>query len=228
MLVPMYAYPSANSALWNGVRDASSSVSITAIINPANGPGARVDSNYQKRIDELDARGVQLAGYVHTGYGTRPLEAVIADMDAFRTLYPKVTMIFVDEQSSDIANLDYYRAIHAHAATSGYTRVFGNPGSKTPEAFTTSPHIPVTTVIYESPYTGWTTYSPDAYVGMRAASDFAMIATNVGSVERMRQCVTLARQRNIEYIYVTHDKGANPYDALPTYWAEETAAVATP
>lgn len=228
MLIPMYAYPTAGSALWNGVRDASATVDITAIINPANGPGTSVDANYQRRIAELDARGVKLAGYVYTGYGTRPLADVLADMDTFRALYPQVTLLFVDEQSNDAATLEYYAAIHAHAAAAGYARVFGNPGTNTPEAFTTSASIPVTTVIYESPYSGWPAYAADSYVGARPAGDFAMMVTNVGTAARMRECVDLAKARNVDYIYVTHDKGANPYDALPSYWSEETARIAAP
>lgn len=228
MLVPMYDYPTAGSALWNGVRDAAGTVEITAIINPSNGPGTSADTNYQKRIAELEARGVALAGYVYTGYGERPLEDVIADIDTFRILYPQVTMLFVDEQSADPATLDYYEAIHSHAAAAGYTRVFGNPGTASPEELTRSASLPLTTVIYESGYAGWPAYAADPYVASRSAEDFAMMVTNVGTPARMRACVDLAKSRNIGYIFVTHDKGGNPYDALPSYWAEETARVATP
>lgn len=228
LLVPMYAYPTAGSALWNGVRDAAASVPITAIINPANGPGATVDANYTARINELKQRGVSLAGYVYTTYGTRPIAEVLADIDAYLTLYPQVTMIFVDEQSTDPAYLAYYQALYDHAASRGYTRVFTNPGTQTPESFTVSPVIPVTTVMYESGLTGWLSYVTPAYVAGRPASDFGAMVIGVGTTAKMRQCLDLAKSRNIDYVYVTPDKGGNPYDTLPAYWSDEVTAAATP
>lgn len=228
LLVPMYAYPLPGSALWNGVRDASASVRITAIVNPSNGPGRVADPYYVTRINELHDRGVTLAGYVYTGYGARALDLVYADIDTYFLLYPQVTCIFVDEQSVDPAYVGYYQAIYDHVASRGCSRVFTNPGTQSPEAFTTSPAIPVTTVLYESGLTGWTTYATPAYVASRPASDSAMMVIGVGTAAKMNQCLVLAKSRNVDYVYVTHDKGGNPYDALPTYWSDEVSAAAAP
>lgn len=228
LLVPMYDYPTPGSALWNGVRDAALSVPITAIVNPANGPGTSVDANYTTRINELQQRGVTLAGYVHTSYGTRALTVVMADIDAYRTLYPQVTTIFVDEQSADPAYLNYYQSLYDYVALRGFTRVFTNPGTQTPESFTLSSSVPVTTVLYESTLTGWINYATPAYVASRPATDFAAMVIGVGTATKMRQCLDLAKARNIGCVYVTPDKGGNPYDTLPSYWTEEVVAATAP
>ena len=41
----------------------------------------------------------------------------------------------------------------------------------------------------------------------------------------MQAAVSLAASRNVGYIYVTNDSGANPWDTLPSYWNAEVAAV---
>ena len=68
-------------------------------------------------------------------------------------------------------------------------------------------------------------YTAPAYVAARPAFDFATIVYNCPSTSAMSMAVALAKTRNFGYIYVTDDKGVNPYDRIPTYWTEEKSAV---
>ena len=75
-----------------------------------------------------------------------------------------------------------------------------------------------TAVIFENG-SGWPGYVPDAYVRNYPAKRFAMLAYSVADTATMRSYVNLARARNVGYVYITNDGGANPWDTLPTYWA---------
>lgn len=225
LLVPLYSYPTPANAMWNAVQATPATTPVTAIVNPANGPGASVDSNYQSRIGLLAANGVTLAGYVHTSYTLRAIADVKADIDAWRALYPAVTQLFIDEQSDDIVTVPYYAELYSYAASRGFTRVFTNPGTTVDESFTISPDIAVTSVLFETKNAAWAAAHTPAYVASRPAEDFATIVINCPSEAAMSAAVALAKSRNYGYIYVTDDKGANPYDKIPTYWTSEKAAV---
>lgn len=225
LLVPMYAYPTPTNTLWSGVQSAAATVEVTAIINPANGPGLVVDSNYATRITDLASAGATLAGYIHTTYAARPIADVKADIDTWGLLYPQITEIFIDEQSDDLTTLAYYQELYAYIAAKGYARVFTNPGTFVDEAFTTSPHIAVTSILYEDKQTLWSGFTTPSYVASRPANDFGVIVINCPSSPAMTTSIALAKARNFGYIYVTDDKGANPYDKLPTYWSAEVPLI---
>lgn len=225
LIVPLYAYPTTNNPLWAGTRTAAATNPVTAVVNVNNGPDVSLDTNYAANIHTLRTAGVTLAGYVYTLYGLRPIAEVKTDIDRWGALYPEITQIFVDEQSDDLATLAYYQEIFSYAATKGYTRIFTNPGTQVDTAFTTSPDIAVTTMLYESKYTLWAGYTTPGYVAGRPAADFATIVYNCPTQTNMETAVALAKTRNFGYIYVTDDKGANPYDKIPTYWSAEKSAV---
>ena len=67
IVVPLYTYPTDNS--WTSlvkIRQSFPSVPIVAIINPNNGPGSLLDSNYLSGIHQLQGAGIIVLGYVHT------------------------------------------------------------------------------------------------------------------------------------------------------------------
>lgn len=225
LLVPLYVYPTASNPMWNAVESTAATAPVTAIVNANNGPGAAIDLNYSSRIAALVSHGVTVAGYVYSSYGARPIADVKADIDTWLVLYPGVTQLFIDEQSDDLATLAYYQELYSYAASKGYTRVFTNPGTFVDESFTTSPDIAVTSVLYEDKNSLWAGYATPSYVAARSSTDFATIVFNSATTSTMSAAVSLAKSRNFGYIYVTDDKGGNPYDKIPTYWSAETAAV---
>ena len=59
---------------------------------------------------------------------------------------------------------------------------------------------------------GWALVSGDRFANtIYAASSSA----------QANSAISLARSRNAGYVYVTNLSGANPYDALPSYWSSE-------
>ena len=76
MLVPLYVYPADvhTNPAYNRLMDLKrryETVPMWVIVNPASGPGERVDANYTKAIDRLRGAGCVVLGYVTTSYGKR-------------------------------------------------------------------------------------------------------------------------------------------------------------
>ena len=61
MLIPLYSYPNwydPGSYIWDDVAAAASQISVTAVINPSNGPGDPPNADYQLGISDLRDAGV--------------------------------------------------------------------------------------------------------------------------------------------------------------------------
>jgi hypothetical protein len=100
-LVPAYFYPVAGSP-WDDLVDAAGTIPVTAILNPASGPGGAQDSNYVAVVDALRAAGGAVVGYVHSSWGSRPMAEVTAEIDRYADWYD-IDGIFVDEMSTSAA-----------------------------------------------------------------------------------------------------------------------------
>ncbi|MEI8341895.1 MAG: spherulation-specific family 4 protein [Verrucomicrobiota bacterium] len=230
ILFPLYSYPNwytPASYIWDDIAAANATVPITAIINPANGPGVSgPNSDYVKGMADLTAGGVKMIGYVSTSYGTRTLSAIESDIDLWASSFPGVTGIFLDEESTDPAKLAFYQTLHDYIlAKPGLATVVANPGTNTPESFISGPTAD-TTVLFENG-SGWGSYVTDSYVANYPRSSFAAVFYNLSTTAQMQAAVDLAQQRNFGYVFATDATGANPYDTLPTYWTAETSYVAS-
>lgn len=226
ILLPLYSYPTWWTTYpWTRVAAAASRAPITAIINPDNGPGSAFpNADYVQGLNDLRAGGVRCIGYVYTSYGARALTNVLADIDAY-TASTNVSGIFVDETSSSTNDLAYYTQVYAHVRSiPGFDLVVVNPGTQSPEAYLAAPAAEVA-VIYEF-NTGWSNYTPDAYVAAYPSGRFAALPYAIPDAAGMNHAVDLAVQRNIGYVYVTDDALPNPWDTLPTYWDELVDLVA--
>ena len=162
VMVPAYFRPASTAGALTGdwaalATAANAGLRVTAILNPASGPGAIqspvwADAASAFRCDRCEG----LLGFVSTHYadGSRSLATVKAEIDAYYSWYP-VTGIFLDEMPSEADMLDvvggvlvhdrlwntkmaYYREIYQYIKSKGSaanTRVVGNPGTRTVEEF---------------------------------------------------------------------------------------------
>lgn len=221
ILIPLYSYPNwwqPSTYLWPQVAQAGARVPITAIIDPANGPGANFPNiDYQHGLADLAASGVKMVGYVYTSYGTRSNALVKGDIDQY-TNSPFISGIFVDETASGTNKLAYYQDLYTYIhARTNFTTVIVNPGIQIAQEYISRPAAD-TAVIFEYD-TGWTNYVPDVYVTNYPASRFSMLVYGCAGAETMRTNVDLAVQRNVGWVYVTDDILANPWDTIPSYWS---------
>lgn len=228
VLIPSYFYPGGStSTLWPQLNTAASSVGMTAILNPASGPGAALDANYRNAVNSLRASGGRVIGYVSTSYGARPIADVKADIAKYRSLY-SLDGIFLDEMTNtnDAASLAYYRDLYGYIKTldSNY-RVVGNPGTSTQPAYLASPASADTLVTFES-NTGYSGSTPSGWTSAYATRRFSNLPYNVATSATMTTYVNAAATKRAGHIYVTDDgPDGNPWDRLPSYWAAELNAI---
>ena len=97
--------------------------------------------------------------------------------------------------------------------------VVGNPGINTQEAYLT--RLCADVLVTFEVDTGYATHVVDGWVTNQLARQFCHLPYNVASATTMTNDVNLAVARNVGWIYVTDDSGANPWDTLPTYWTNE-------
>lgn len=233
ILVPAYFYPGAGLSYWDALTAAAPQASITAIMNPENGPGLARNADYTAAINAFRGAGGQLIGYVHTGYGSRDIDLVKADISRYASFY-QVEGFFVDEMSNLGSGLPYFQALYDHikGLDSSY-RVFGNPGIGTLESYLS---VADTLVTFEGPPTtsaltpfGYDIHGePDAWARNYPAERFGHLIYGVADASTMQSLIALAASRNAGYVYITDDGLPNPWDTLPAYWNAEIAAFSVP
>ncbi|KAF1830628.1 hypothetical protein BDW02DRAFT_633474 [Decorospora gaudefroyi] len=156
ILLPLYVYPSAGA--WDPLYAAAKAhrdVDFTVIINPCSGPcmGSLPDQVYLDEIPKLHAHpNVRTLGYVATHYASKPIEAVLSEIETYAK-WPKATNmtkmrvdgIFLDETPSafDARHYTYLqragRAVQNESAFS-HRFVAHNPGLVAP-ALLASPTV---------------------------------------------------------------------------------------
>jgi hypothetical protein len=139
LLVPMYIYPSdiQNNSAYNRLIDLRrryETVPIWVIVNPASGPGERVDSNYTRAVDRLRGAGCVVLGYVTTSYARRQEGEVRKDIDRWLKMYPRIHGMFFDEMiyEDTQAAVKYQSALNRYAHDAGCWPTVANPGADTP------------------------------------------------------------------------------------------------
>lgn len=223
ILLPAYFYPSSdpNQSFWDEMTAAAGQVGITAIMNPANGPGSSANSDYTTAVDAFRAAGGKVVGYAHTSYGVRSQAEVLSEVASYASFY-NIDGIFLDEMSNKSGDLAYYQSLYSSIKSTnpGY-RIFGNPGTNTLESYLTAADVLVT---FEN-QTGYDTYTPDTWTNNYTADHFAHLLYNVTDEAAMLANVALAADRNVDYLYITNDTQPNPWDTLPHYWNAEVSAI---
>jgi hypothetical protein len=226
ILVPAYFYPRENSP-WDELAEAAARVPITAILNPASGPGDSADENFAAAVDSLRATGGRVVGYVHTSYGLRPMDEVTAEVDRYAEWYA-IDGIFVDEMSNSGASavLNYYGNLYSYIKTMDAAwEVIGNPGTNTHQSHIERPTADVF-VVTENTGEKYASFAPSAWNFDYDPSHFAHLVHSEPSSATMAEYISLARSRNAGLVYITDDTLNNPWNTLPGYWAGEVDAVA--
>lgn len=212
-MVPAYFYP---GPLWTQLLTAPSGSIIIA--NPNSGPGASPDPNYVAVIGAAQNVGLIVVGYVYTNYGARPEADVKADIDSWKAWYG-VNGIFLDQGSTDPAELSYYGDLASYIRATPGRFVVLNPGI-TPD----QQYMPLADVIciFEDPYSAFLTYTPPSWIGSYAAK-VAILVHTTATAAQMTNAFALSLNSDASYVYVTDDVLPNPWDTMPSYWTAELA-----
>ena len=224
LLVPAYFSPS--SGYWDQLALAAPRVPLVAIANIFNGPGtdSTPRADYVRVMNSVRDAGGQVIGYVYSQYGARSADIVKNDMLRWHQNYP-LDGFFVDEMSN-VANtgiFDYYASLANYARSlKPQYQVVGNPGTNTEEAYRIRNTADVLMIFEGSNYTN---FAPAAWTQKYLPYQFAHLLYGITSANAMQTNLNLAVTRRAGYIYITDDVLPNPWDRLPTYWAEEVAAI---
>jgi hypothetical protein len=217
-IVPLYTDPSDQS--WNAIisaAEAHPTVHVVAIVNPSDGPGSSKSSAYTTGIAGLQAAGIQVIGYVATGYGSHSVASMEAEMDTWKSFYPTLQGIFFDEQSNSTSDVAHYQTLSQYAKSIGLNYTVGNPGTDVPTAFIGAVD---TMLIYES----------DGVPAMSALSQYSAYAKgNFGiipyAVSSMNATFVQQARQYVQYVYLTNDDLPNPWDSLSSYFAQLLASL---
>lgn len=212
-IVPLYAYPT-DGTTWADLATAAAAhptVEVVAIINPDSGPGTMADPVFADGIAQLKAAGVVVVGYVATNYGDKSKFTINGETDDYEQFYPGLLDgIFFDEMSSDLADVEDYSNIGAHAKGAVGSVTIGNPGTAVAIALLTTMER---VVVYENP--GLPSLTDVEMATMDAQPDkFALLPYGVGAFDATFVAGARAHAR---CIYVTDDVEPNPWDSLPPY-----------
>jgi hypothetical protein len=217
-IIPLYSWP---SSAWDGVvaaKKAYPKVPVLAVINPGNGPGWAANSSYLAGIAKMTSAGIKMIGYVPTTYGNRPAADVQADIKRWRSLYPGVTGIFLDEMNNRPGGEAYYRSITAFAKSQGLELTIGNPGCDVPPSYVGAVDV---ILVYES-----AGLPGSAVIGGWHASydkrNFGVIPYNVW----MDPTFVANARKTIGYIFLQNDTMPNPWDTVPPYFMDLLKALA--
>ena len=153
--------------------------------------------------------GIALAGYIHTGYGNRPLQQVLTDIDNYRNWYG-ITRIFLDETPYQCDAIPYYSSIVAAVHQQGGTVIL-NPGMN-PESCWSG--VAEVVVNFEGSAATYQTWQPAAWTQAPSSTAFWHVIYGAGLFDGTSLLET-AGQRNATWAYITDDVLPNPFDRLP-------------
>jgi len=225
LLVPAYFYPARDGLkAWEALLGSADKAPIVAIVNPASGPGRRVNADYSSLLKKARDSKATLIGYVTLSYGKRPIADVKAEVDRWVEYYPSIKGIFFDEQASQADGVKFAHEAFAHArAKIAKAIVIANPGTTCDEAYANEKDG-ATVCLFEGPG-GFGKYRLPKWAEKASPDRIAALAYKVGTVDAMKEAISEAKSKRAGYVYVTDADGKNPWNRLPTYWAEEVSAI---
>jgi hypothetical protein len=216
IMVPSYFVPGPK---WDAMDYAASRIPLIAIMNPNSGPGSSQSSSYVSALAKTHAAGGKVIGYVSSSYGSRDINLVKADIDAYVAWYA-VDGFFIDEMANDSSatNLTFYGNIYSYIKGKNpqYT-VTGNPGVNTLENYVTQPAAD-SLMIFENDGSKYAGFTPSSWVTKYSPDHFVHLPYNVTNITTMSNYVSLAASRNAGWVYISD---LTVYSALPTYWTNE-------
>lgn len=227
--VPLYDYPLLDSpqGMWNELARAKAAhpaVPFAVTINPWSGPGIWPDPNYAAGTSMLRQAGVDyVLGYLPTMYATQPPGLSLAELkvmvDRYRSWYPDVNGLMLDEVNSGAAQLPFYTELVSYARSQGMEYIVANPGTSVDRAHITD-GIFDNVMIFENKVlptvdqlqanTHYPDYPPET---------FSFTARNVPSLD---PGYVYDAKEYVGFMYITDDVedsfDTNPYNRLPPYF----------
>ena len=230
IIVPAYFYPEGDGLeLWAELDTAALQLQnrLTVVANPANGPGAEVDSSYTAVLARLKNAGGQVLGYVHTCWGAtsesekegdcwRSEEDVERDVERWYANYA-IDGIFLDEASTRQEKARYYQRLYDIIQRK-------QPGAMVVNNFGTVPHADYLKIggsilcVFENRTDFSTWQHRQSWISAGDANRFLALIYESASRSNWQTLVRHSRNQNVGWIYLTDSGAGNPWDRLPSFW----------
>jgi hypothetical protein len=219
-IIPLYSYPLPGA--WDAViaaKRAHPKVPVLAVVNPNTEPGAAPNSSYMSGIAQLINAGIKVIGYVPTTYGQRAPADIQAEIKRWKSLYPSVTGIFLDEMLNKPGKESYYKSLTDYAKTHGFDFVIGNPGADSVPSYVGTVDV---MLVYES--AGFPT--AERMGGWHTSYDKRNFGIIPHSVPYMSRSFVASARQYAGYIYLQNDTMPDPWDTVPPFLLDLMAALA--
>jgi len=191
----------------------SENVSMT-VINPCNGPGEKRNEEYNSIIKKLRDRGIEAFGYVHTSRASRHLSEVFSDIGKYISWYD-LDGIFLDEVSPKY-KWEYYYRISKTLDEMGRKLII-NPGDVPDEDYI---HISHVILSFENTFDIYKKSKLRDWPNKYPSEKFWHILHTTNERD-LNETLSLVKQRNAGFVYVTDCQEPNAYFRLPSYWKRE-------
>ncbi|MFF7755855.1 spherulation-specific family 4 protein [Streptomyces sp. NPDC007971] len=206
LLVPYYEHPAVRPAEWAAVLAAAPRL-YGVVLNPASGPGNRPDAAFAETAARLRTAGVRVLGYADTGYGSRPYEDVVHDLERHRGWYG-TDGAFLDQAAAGIGGLRHYERLADAARTLGCRTLALNHGTPPHPAYGALADLLVT---FEGPWTTYRRTPPQP----RHHPDGVRLCHLVYGVPPGEDAASAARERGADVHCAVPGTGAHPWGTLP-------------
>ena len=213
--VPAYFW---SSTEWDRMLVSSAELRYV-VLNPDSGPGTVSYPTFVTKVAATRAQGATVVGYVDTSYGVRPLAAVKADIDKYRTWYG-VNAFFFDQTPYDCAQVAYYQEVEDYVRAQAGGFVFHNPGMNPQECYLDVADVVVNFEGSEASYDAWT---PAPYAVSYPADRFWHIVYAVDPAHAAA-LLSSAVNRNGGLVFLTEQAMPNPFSVIPidALWLAQT------
>lgn len=219
LAVPAYFSPPA----WSAATGTSPPPGDMILDISGMGAGTAPQADFRAAVGAARAAGVIVLGYISTEDGHRPLAQDEAEVRDYAAWYG-VRGVFLDRVTDNPAGLGYYRALAGYIrARDPGGQLWLNPGDYPDRSYMSLGDVVMT---FEGTYAQYVTAPVPAWVRDYPPSRFAHTVYSASAAD-LGPALRLAAVRGAGHVYVTDGSGANPYQALPGYWAAEAAAASS-
>jgi len=225
--IPGYDYPTL-PGLWPSIEAAGGSTVPFVVVNPASGPGTTPIGDYTTRVNNNTNAGIRSIGYVDANYQARPITDVINDIDGWSSVYPGTSGIFFDRLKVGTASdLCYASYIYNYTKVKHpNSLVVHNFGTYADPSFEPYGDIFLTAEMDLALYQTWN-MPTDGFHNNASNSNRFWHLIHTTDTSDFSTALTMARNNNAGWVYITDDTMPNPYDAIATYFNSEIAQIET-
>ncbi len=220
MFVPAYVYPGAE---WDRLVAAAPTVGII-VANPADGPGALVDSTYLDAIASARQAGILVLGYVSTAYGQRASADVHLDIDRYYDFYhPSGIFLSEGPMDTDCDAMESTFLAYANAARARDPQAFIALGTRLCASYV---YFTDLMVLFSAQLGMYDAFQPGAWMPAGSPERFAHLVSEVPA-EALEATLGRAHALGAGWIYVTDAVLPNPWNTLPSYFDREVQIIST-